>query len=150
MFKLLLAAAAASLALVAPAVADPGKNNGHSKQAKHGQTLHQGQDKQQAKHLKNVYKGQTAANYWGIGSCPPGLAKKNNGCLPPGIAKRSFNAGDRWSGSYNQWNYNQVPREWRNQYNLDSSNGYYYRDGYLYGVDPKTRIVVSVIEALIR
>ena len=150
MYKLLLAAAAASLALSASAVADPGKNNGHGKQGKQGQTVHQGQGKQQAKHIKRVYQGQTTANYWGNGSCPPGLAKKNNGCLPPGIAKRRFNVGDRWSRNNGQWNYNQVPTTWRNQYNLDSGNGYYYDNGYLYGVDPKTRTVVSVIQALIR
>jgi hypothetical protein len=150
MYKLLLAAAAASLALAAPAVAAPGNSNGQGKQAKPGQTANQGQGKPQAKQLKHIYQGQTTASYWGNSSCPPGLAKKNNGCLPPGIAKQRFNAGDRWSGSYDPWNYNQIPRDWRNQYDLDARNGYYYRDGYLYGVDPKTRIVVSVIQALIR
>lgn len=150
MYKLLCAAAAASLALAASAAADPGQNKGQGKPAKQGQTVQQGQGKQQAKPSKNVYRGQTVANYWGSSLCPPGLAKKNNGCLPPGIAKRRFNPGDRWSGIYDQWTYNQIPRDWRNQYNLDSRNGYYYRDGYLYGVDPQTRIVVSVIEALIR
>ena len=146
MYKLLLAAGAASLALAAPASADPGKNKGHGKQAKHGQMMHQGQ----GKHAKHVYQGRTAANYWGNRSCPPGLAKKNNGCLPPGIAKRSFNVGDRWNGNYGQWSYNQVPTDWRNQYNLDSDNRYYYRNGYLYSVDPQTRLVESVIQALIR
>ena len=150
MYKLLLAAGAASLALAAPAAADPGKNNAQGKQAKHGQTMHQGQSKHQAKHSRKVYQGRTTANYWGNRSCPPGLAKKNNGCLPPGIAKRSSNVGDRWSGNDGQWRYNQVPTEWRNQYNLDSDNRYYYRNGYLYGVDPKTRLVESVIQALVR
>lgn len=150
MYKLLLAAGAASLALAAPAAADPGKNNGQGNQAKHGQTMHQGQGKHQAKHSRKVYQGRATANYWGNRSCPPGLAKKNNGCLPPGIAKRSSNVGDRWNGNAGQWNYDQVPTEWRNQYNLDSDNRYYYRNGYLYGVDPKTRLVESVIQALIR
>jgi len=27
------------------------------------------------------------------GSCPPGLAKKNNGCLPPGQANRAWAVG---------------------------------------------------------
>ena len=153
MYKLILAAGAASLALAAPAAADPGKNNGQGKQAKHGQTMHQGQGKQQskqAKHARHIYEGRTTANYWGNSSCPPGLAKKNNGCLPPGIAKRSFNVGDRWNGDYGQWSYNQVPTDWRNQYNLGADNRYYYRNGYLYSVDPKTRLVESVIQALIR
>ena len=146
MYKLLLAAGAASLAFAAPAMAEPGKNKSHGKQAKHGQTMHQGQ----GKHAKHVYQGRTAANYWGNRSCPAGLAKKHNGCLPPGIAKRSFNVGDRWNGNYGQWSYNQVPLDWRNQYNLDDDNRYYYRNGYLYSVDPRTRLVESVIQALIR
>src|SRR5438876_2622737 len=35
--------------------------------------------------------------YWvdtvGRGNCPPGLAKKHNGCLPPGLAKRRYVVG---------------------------------------------------------
>jgi len=150
MYKLLLAAGAASVALAAPAAADPGKNQGHGKQAKHSQTMHQGKGKHQATHSRHVYQGRTTANYWGNRSCPPGLAKKNNGCLPPGIAKRSFNVGDRWNGNYSQWGYSQIPTDWRNQYDLDSDDRYYYRNGYLYGVDPKTRLVETVIQALIR
>ena len=33
----------------------------------------------------SYYRGQIAA-----GNCPPGLAKKNNGCLPPGQAKKAW------------------------------------------------------------
>ena len=149
MYKLILAAGAAALAFTAPASADPDKNKGQGKQAKHGQMMHQGTNKQ-AKHARKIYQARAAANYWGNRSCPPGLAKKNNGCLPPGIAKRSFNVGDRWNGNYGQWNYDQVPTDWRNQYNLESDNRYYYRNGYLYSVDPRTRLVESVIQALIR
>jgi hypothetical protein len=144
MFKLLLAAGAASLAFATPALADPGKNKGH--QAKHGQSVHQGK---QGKHARKVFQGHAPANFWGNRNCPPGLAKKNNGCLPPGIAKKHFDVGDRWNGNYGLWNYNQVPLDWRNQYGLDPVNRYYYRDGYLYSVDPRTRLVESVIQALI-
>ena len=149
MYKLLLAAGAASLALIAPASADPGKGKGHGNQAKHGQTMHQVQGKH-AKQARKVYQGRITSNFWGNRSCPPGLAKKHNGCLPPGIARQSFNVGDRWNGNYNPWSYNQVPLDWRNQYGLDSDNRYYYRNGYLYSVDPRTRLVESVIQALIR
>jgi hypothetical protein len=34
------------------------------------------------------YRGEYAA-----GNCPPGLAKKNNGCLPPGQAKKMWAVG---------------------------------------------------------
>jgi len=30
---------------------------------------------------------------YGIGHCPPGLAKKHNGCLPPGHAKKRYAIG---------------------------------------------------------
>lgn len=33
----------------------------------------------------SYYRGQYAA-----GNCPPGLAKKNNGCMPPGQAKKAW------------------------------------------------------------
>ena len=33
-------------------------------------------------------------NEYSAGRCPPGLAKKNNGCLPPGQAKRMWNMGE--------------------------------------------------------
>ena len=32
---------------------------------------------------------------YGRGNCPPGLAKKNNGCLPPGQAKKRYTVGQR-------------------------------------------------------
>jgi hypothetical protein len=134
MYKLLLAAGAAALAVAAPASAQPGHAKGHGKhQAKHGR----------------IYQGHLGSNYWGKANCPPGLAKKRNGCLPPGIAKQRYNVGDRWTGNYNPWAYNQIPLDWRTQYQLDRYNRYYYRDGYLYSVDPRTRLVEAVIQALI-
>ena len=33
------------------------------------------------------------AKQHGKGNCPPGLAKKNNGCLPPGQAKKRYVIG---------------------------------------------------------
>jgi hypothetical protein len=42
----------------------------------------------------NYYRGQYAA-----GNCPPGLAKKNNGCLPPGQAKKVWAIGQPLPGS---------------------------------------------------
>jgi hypothetical protein len=33
------------------------------------------------------------AESYGRGNCPPGLAKKNNGCLPPGQAKKRYAVG---------------------------------------------------------
>ena len=132
MYKFLLAAGAAALTIAAPVAAKPDHGKGHGKTKS-----------------ASIYQGHANANFWGNRGCPPGLAKKNNGCLPPGIAKQHYNIGDRWNGNYGLWNYNQVPLDWRSQYNLDPYNRYYYRDGYLYSVNPRTRLVESVIQALI-
>ncbi len=123
------AAGALALAIAAPASAKPDHAKHHGNHRSHGQQ----------------------AMGWGNGACPPGLAKKNNGCLPPGIAKKRYNVGQRWQSNYGQqWTYNQIPYDWRNQYGLNSTNQYYYRDGYLYRVDPRTQLVEQVIRALIR
>ena len=145
MHKFFLAAGVAALAFAAPVSADPGKGKGHGQHAKHGQ-MAKGHG---AKHGKMIHQGHASANFWGNGNCPPGLDKRNNGCLPPGIAKQRFNVGERWRGNYGLWNYNQVPLDWRTQDGLDPMNRYYYRDGYLYSVDPRTRLVESIIQALI-
>lgn len=41
---------------------------------------------------RDVVRNYQHAQY-GRGHCPPGLAKKNNGCLPPGQAKKRFAVG---------------------------------------------------------
>lgn len=130
MKKLMILASVATLAATAPAFAKPD----HAKQG-------QG-------HGNHAAMGHVG---YGTGGCPPGLAKKNNGCLPPGQAKKLYNRGQRWPGSYGQqWTYNQVPLDWRNQYRLDPYDRYYYGDGYLYAVDPKTQLISEVIRAIIR
>jgi len=57
-----------------------------------------------------------------IAGCPPGLAKKNNGCLPPGQARQIARAveADRYD-----W-------LWRTR---DDAYNYRYDSGYLYRVD---------------
>ena len=123
MRMLLLAGAAAMAAAAAPAAAKPNHHGNNNHHGKYGA--------------------------WG-NACPPGLNKKNNGCTPPGQAKRHFRTGQRWVGTSGyRWNYSQVPLTWRQQYDLDQANRYYYRDGYLYSVDPRTRLVEQVIRAIL-
>ncbi len=52
-----------------------------------------------------------------VNGCPPGLAKKNNGCLPPGQAKQS--------------NYDRYDRNWWGLRGLTNTSGYRYVDGNL-------------------
>ena len=55
---------------------------------------------QQAARVTVVFSGtqrEAVRSYFvtqhGRGNCPPGLAKKNNGCLPPGQAKKRYVIG---------------------------------------------------------
>ena len=125
MKKLLLVASAATIALAAPAHAKPD-------QSKHGGD-----------------SGHGAVGY-GVGGCPPGLAKKHNGCLPPGQAKKLYNVGQHFPTSYGyRWNYDQIPYDLRNQYGFDPNYRYYYGDGYLYRVDPRTMLISQVVSAIL-
>lgn len=116
-----------------------------------------------------------------IDGCPPGLAKKNNGCLPPGQAKKrddryrsnwfgfdgrddyryrdgymvrygdngiagyipllagALSVGQEWPG---QFGVQSVPDYYRSYYNLGDSYRYY--DNTLYRLDPKTQAITSI------
>src|SRR5690348_4377737 len=126
MKNLLLIAGVAALGLISPAAAKPGHGNGHG----HG--------------FDNVPVG------YGIGGCPPGLAKKHNGCMPPGQAKKLFRVGQRYNTAFgSRYGYGQIPYNLRNQYNLTPGYRYYYDNGYLYQVNPRTMLVQQVISALL-
>lgn len=153
MKKLMILAGLATFAAATPALADPGNGHGNGNKGRghdnHGQRYDNRDD---GRRYDNRYdnRRQSYYEYWG-GRCPPGLAKKHNGCLPPGIAKKRYNQGQRWANNYGyRWSYNQIPYDWRNQYNMNPRYNYYYDNGYMYGVDPTTMLVQQVIRAIIR
>ena len=134
MKQLILLAGAVALGAAGPAVAKPGHGNGHG----------YGRD--------NGYEND---NGWENGQgydrhCPPGLAKKHNGCMPPGQARKLYR-GQRWESSYgSRYSYGQIPYSLRRQYGLEPNYRYYYDNGQLYAVDPRTMLVQQVISALLR
>ncbi|WP_338547762.1 excinuclease ABC subunit A [Roseovarius phycicola] len=75
--------------------------------------------------------------------CPPGLAKKNNGCLPPGQAKKLYGAGDRINGDY-------IILRNPGRHGLDPDETYYRVGDYVYRVDRDTREVLDLIGAIAR
>lgn len=124
-----------------------------------------------------------------IDGCPPGLAKKNNGCLPPGQAKARYRDYDprffgltgaergdyyyrdgyllRYGGSGlsgyipllagalgigDVWpNYYQsepMPRYYGDYYGLGDQRSYRYADNVIYRVDPETSAIASVAALL--
>jgi hypothetical protein len=144
MTKILLLIGAAAFACGAPALAKPDKGHGNHGKGHGAQTV----SKSSAK------ASSTGGRLFALdarGTCPPGLAKKGNGCLPPGQAKKLYNVGQRYNRNFgNLWSYNQIPLELRNQYSFNQYDRYYYNQGYLYQVDPKTMLIQQVVSALWR
>jgi len=135
MKHLLTLAGAAALAVAGPAIAKPGNGHGNGNGNGHGNP--------------HAY-GVNGPIGYGVGGCPPGLAKKHNGCMPPGQAKKLYRIGQRFPLSYgNRWSYNQIPYDLRRQYGFEPDDRYYYGDGYVYRVDPKTMLVQQVVSALL-
>jgi len=122
MKHLLLIAGAAALGLSVQADAKPGHGHGHDYEFNNG---------------------------YDNGRCPPGLAKKHNGCMPPGQA-RKLARGERWQSGYGSlYSYGRIPYDVRRRYDLNNRYRYYYDNGSLYAVDPRTMMVQQVISALL-
>jgi hypothetical protein len=149
MNKFILIAGAAIFAAPAPAIAHPGNGHGH---ASHMTSTHGKAHAHSARAHRLASSGHGRLYALNArGQCPPGLAKRDDGCLPPGQAKKLYNVGQRYNRNFgNAWTYNDIPQSMRSQYSLEQSDRYYYRNGYLYQVDPKTMLVQSVISALLR
>ena len=136
MKKLVLLAGAAALMGGAPALAKPnhGHGRGHSE--------------------RGVVMSDQYGRLYSLnarGACPPGLAKRGNGCMPPGQAKRAYRIGQRYNRNFGTaWTYNQIPDYLRSQYAFSPNYNYYYNNGYVYQVDPRTMLVQQVISALLR
>jgi Ni/Co efflux regulator RcnB len=97
--------AALVVALAALSAASPDKDKGKSKGKGHEAAApaeeHPGQgDRAGAFQDRDR---QVVGDWWkdtyGPDGCPPGLAKKHNGCLPPGQAKKRYAVGQRLPGT---------------------------------------------------
>lgn len=98
-----------------------------------------GKWKERGGHYEHDYRG-----------CPPGLAKKHNGCRPPGLVREHHE--DRYDeDEHHRWRRGE--RITRNyivlrepaRYGLDPRDTYWRADGYVYRVDRKTGEVLALI-----
>lgn len=88
--------------------------------------------------VRRFENGRYAWGETNFQGCPPGLAKKNNGCLPPGQARKLAGLNDqqiRWS-RYSNWFSQNESSDWR------------YDQGYAYRVNSGSNVVQSVIPLL--
>ncbi len=118
------------LALPGAAIA---KDNGHKGHGKAKYDSHQRYDRD----------GRVKGKRHG---CPPGLAKKHNGCLPPGQA---WKIGQRAPWNSDRYvDYRDLPSYYRDRYPDSSGQQYYYEGNRVYTVDPTTRLIRSIISIL--
>ncbi len=80
---------------------------------------------------------------FGVGGCPPGLAKKPVACMPPGQARKFV--GQRVDSLARAAALSELPVRLRSIY--PDTDDYYYRygDGYLYRVDRQSQLVNSLL-----
>ena len=154
MKNLIMLAGATMLAVSMPAAADPGKGHGKGHAKSNHATMKHGKAHNGSKAARGVVVSDRYGRLYALGArggCPPGLAKRGNGCMSRGQARKMYNVGQRYNRNFGStWTYNQIPEYLRSQYRFDHSDRYYYRNGYLYQVDPKTMLVQQAISALLR
>lgn len=152
MRKLLLLAGAAALLGAGPALAKPG-NQGHGKghvaKVKVVKTAKVRTARVKPAKVKIAkVKAAKAKKVW-LNACPPGLAWRLTACVPPGHANRVLAIGTRVPGGWSYTPWGRVPMDLRTTYGLDPGYRYIYRDGVIYAVDPRTRLITSIISAVL-
>ena len=96
--------AALTVSMAAATLAGNDKGKGKSKGKGHGKgapaaVVERGPGDRDVVVVFNDRDRDEVRRFWvdsyGRGNCPPGLAKKHNGCLPPGQAKKRYVVGQR-------------------------------------------------------
>ena len=139
-----LVALAVALSLVGPvtlsAQQPKGKGKGQSKQPTQAAVVLTGTQREAARSYFVEKHGR--------GNCPPGLAKKDNGCLPPGQAKKRYTVGRSLP---REIVVAELPSELSMRIGV-APTGYRYGilDGDLVMLAVGTMLVVDAIEGLVR
>jgi hypothetical protein len=139
-----LGSAALALGLATPVLAAQAGGHGnhavrgdhadHSGHAGYGQSGHGKAKVQKATKGGSPYAGKP---------CPPGLAKKNPGCVPPGQWKKGDRLPESWIGHYTA--YAGLPDVFRSRYTNRTDRRYVYQNDKVYVVDAATRAVVDIL-----
>ena len=140
MRKLFLIAGAAALIGGAPAVAKPGQGKGHG--------AHAVKVKPATVKVATVKPAKVKVRSWTT-ACPSGLIWRGPSCVPPGQAKKLLGVGTRVPRGWSYTPWGTVPLSLRNQYDLDPAYRYIYRDNVIYVVDPQTRLISSILSAVL-
>lgn len=96
--SILALAMALAIAAAAAHAGKPDHAGGKGKQKSHASHSDHDDDDNDDVEIRFSYGARDAWYGWygatyGRGHCPPGLAKKRNGCMPPGLAKKRYTIG---------------------------------------------------------
>ena len=134
---LILAGAASVLALPLAAVAKDHGRGGHG----HSNDRYEQRYRTSDRHDRDDDRGDGRRH-----GCPPGLARKHNGCLPPGQAWR---VGQRAPWNSDRYvDYGSLPSSYRDRYADISGQRYYYQGDRVYAVDPTTQLIRRIVNLL--
>lgn len=116
-----------------------------------GQSQHASQAKAKKAQFDDRDRGFVRSYYsdkHGIGNCPPGLAKKDNGCLPPGQAKKAYVVGEPLPSTVV---INPLPPE-LSRLLTPAPTGYRYGyvDGAVVQYSPRDRLIIDAIDVISR
>ena len=101
-------------------------------------------DRSGAVRFRDVNRDDLFARRLGFADgCPPGLAKKGNGCLPPGQARKLI--GQPLAAAAAFGTFDPLPLSMRNLYWDDDDYYYRYGGNYLYRVDRDDDLIDSLI-----
>jgi hypothetical protein len=135
MKQILMLAGVAALTFAGPVVAKPGNGHGNGRGHVNGYGVENGR----------AYGVRGPVGY-GVGGCPPGLAKKAVPCMPPGQARKLYGVGDQVPlSASNLLSYNALPRSIRSHRSLNPRSRFITSNGYVYEVNPRTRVVTDVV-----
>ena len=136
MTRKVLFLSSALLVLTLSAAAHAGPDNGRGQSSNHG---NQASQSHAGQHHTTVVKVKVKR----AKPCPPGLAKKNTGCLPPGLWRKGDRLPDTWVSQFVP--YGSLPDFYRNRYPIDPNSRYLYRDGRVVVVNAVTHIILDVL-----
>ena len=127
-------AAAATVATATPALA---KNNGRGHQR-----VERGWDDRDVGRQRTIFRSDRFSQR--ARGCPPGLARKNNGCLPPGQARR-LGVGDRLPSYLSRYN---IPASYQDRFLDGRDYSYRYDDEHIYRVNRRSGLIDQIISVL--
>lgn len=94
MRPVIVAAGIIALAFSSPSIGKPGNGHGNGHLYDYGYAYGHLRHGRAYGHLRHRhYYGRLGPVGYGAGGCPPGLAKKDNGCMPPGQEKKLLRDG---------------------------------------------------------